>query len=315
MGFSKFFLKKIQEKQYEVNPYQQDLSNALDKIYKQWHPSFFKRVFHFLHKDNTKGIYVYGSIGSGKTHLMNFFFDFCKKPKKREHFKIFMLALHKRGYQKTIDLYKNISVLYLDELEIIDIADALIVKKLFETLNKKGIRILTTSNIPPEKLYQDGLHFERFSPFINYIQNHFYVFDLTHNTDYRSIGKKNIFKKTALLKNQKKSLTLVDTDLFYSQAPNHIIIHFSDIIQQRFGPIHFYELSKQCPYIEIINVPDFTKDNINQLRQLITLVDIYYDQNKIIFTNTKTLQYEKNITLPIKRMLSRLNEMNKNNSF
>ncbi len=143
-----------------------------------------------------RGIYLWGSVGAGKTFLMDGFFTSLPfQTKMRMHFHHFMAMVHARLRQHQgkknplIIIAKEISkqawVLCLDELLVSDIADAMLLAGLFAALFKFGVCLVTTSNTPPEALYRNGLQREQFLPAIALLQQHTQVIPLETGMDYR----------------------------------------------------------------------------------------------------------------------------------
>ena len=164
-----------------------------------------------------RGLYIYGNVGTGKTMLMDSFYDNARVPgndrKQRFHFHDFLSQIHEsihrlkqedlreRGRNFTIDtslsnnpihkvglqIASKLSLLCLDEFQVTDIADAVILSQLFSVLFRHGTIVVATSNRPPKDLYEGGLNRSYFLPFIDLLEHHCIAYHIPSDRDYRRI--------------------------------------------------------------------------------------------------------------------------------
>ncbi|UYG07233.1 cell division protein ZapE [Halomonas sp. M4R1S46] len=141
------------------------------------------------------GVYLWGSVGRGKTWLMDRFHRALTVPARRQHFHHFMRWLHRRQFQLSgtpdplrrlgAELAADVRVLCLDELCVNDIADAMLLGRLLGALFEEGVVLVATSNQAPEQLYADGFNRERFLPAIEAVVRHMGVVHLDGDEDHR----------------------------------------------------------------------------------------------------------------------------------
>jgi len=142
------------------------------------------------------GLYLWGGVGRGKTHLCDMFFDELPfSEKTRLHFHRFMQQIHTNlrkleGVENPIDIIADewaskVRLLLLDEIHVNDITDAMLLGGLLTALFERGVTLVTTSNVPPTGLYKDGLQRARFLPAIAQICKYTNVLEMTGVTDYR----------------------------------------------------------------------------------------------------------------------------------
>ncbi len=159
---------------------------------------FLSKLFGKVDATQLRGVYMWGAVGRGKSMLMDLFYEAAPPiPKRRVHFHAFMLEVHaalhawrERNVDDPIlhvaeDIAKGVSLLAFDELQVTNVADAMILSRLFTSIMGHGVTIVATSNRPPRDLYKNGLSRELFIPFIDLIEQELDVVSLNGPTDYR----------------------------------------------------------------------------------------------------------------------------------
>ena len=257
-----------------------------------------------------KGLYIHGEVGRGKTMVMDLFHAAVDvTPKHRIHFHAFMQDVHKRLHaarQSQVQdaiapvakaIAKEARLLCLDEMQITDIADAMIVGRLFEGLLAAGTVIVTTSNLAPQDLYRNGLNRQLFLPFINLIGERLDVVSLDSPTDYR-LGRVKAHETflTPISAETDKRLQdlwarLTDTergrplDLDVLGRKLHVpeAAHgcarfaFADLCEKPLGPPDYLALAQNFQILFIEHIPALNPERRNEAKRFVLLIDTLYD--------------------------------------
>ena len=304
----KAYEKACLDEDFQENPYQKGLLSSFQGLYQHLeNPSLFSRVF----KDHSlKGLYIWGDVGRGKTFLMNLFYHQIEKtPKRRVHFDQFMRDIHQTlqemGDKKegsVAEFAKIVSretkLLCFDEFQVTNIADAMLMGRLFTALFEEGVVTVMTSNTPPERLYENGLHRDRFLPFIPLLRNHMDVIHLQGDVDYRrnklslqtpyltpcneeTLSKLQTFwnettegalKKETVVKGQGPALTLDGL------AKGVAWTSFENLCGKAYGRGEYLALAETIHTLILWGIPQMTHEDHNEALRFTTLIDILYDK-------------------------------------
>ena len=282
---------------------------VLKKINSTWLAYSSENLFKNLFKKNTfsKGIYLFGSVGIGKTFIINLFIKSFKNSKKF-HFNHFMNELYsfiniKQNRDHSLDKFiKSISlkykIIFIDELHVFNIVDALIIKKVFLLFKKYKVFVITSSNFKPEDLYKDGLQRTDFITFIEFINKEFKVIFFDQYKDYRR-QLLNQSKTYFTPINEKISLEFFKLfERFVDKSQIHIrkikiksryirferctaniaFCLFEELCATNLAHEDYHNIAKAFNLLFISRVP-FFKDSISdQCRRFISLIDMLYDQ-------------------------------------
>jgi len=335
------FIRYCEQKKFEKNLNQVKIIELLDDFIKPKN-FFFDLIFR---KNKKLCFYLYGGVGVGKTMIFNHLYEQINIPKLRLHFNEFMIKFHDFRYQNKensitsfVKKLKKNRLIYLDELQVTNIVDAMILGKLFDTIFQENILVLITSNTKIDDLYKDGLQREQFLPFISVIKKHSVQKELFIEEDYRVLTSKKLktmffpinektkfkinllFRKLTKGKNCKKAeidvkgRTFLIPQLFDGIAK----FDFNKLCGTNLGAEDYLELSKICNFIVIENIPVFNDYNANQQKRFITLIDILYEKRIFLIVSMENslekIGSSQNLVEPFKRTLSRLHELTSPNT-
>lgn len=289
------------------------------------------------------GLYLYGSVGVGKTYVMDLFYNMVNNvPKVRYHFHHFMqyIDAELRRLQGTRNPIESVAkklahrarLLCLDEFLVHDVADALILADLLKQLISLGVVFVITANTKPDDLYLNGVHRERFIPAIELIKAHCTVMMLSDQADHR-IGKASqpkayitpinaenqrvfaaAFKALAGQTQLNGVVSIQKRDIAYIEKGDVAIwFDFEVICSLPRSQLDYLEIADQYKTIFISNVPAILPDDITHALLLIHLIDVLYDKKIHLVLLAQALPeglYPKGpMRQTFLRTESRLNEM------
>lgn len=320
------YLDRVAHGQIERDPAQERVLRVLERLAAQlafYRPARKTAALGWLAGAREKtaplnGVYIHGAVGRGKTMLMDLFFEETQlSHKKRLHFHTFMADVHarifafrqrlKKGEVKVDDLIAPIAeeiardcwLLCLDELFVADIADAMILGRLFKALFQCGVILVATSNVEPHELYKDGLNRALFLPCVDLLKERMDVMELEARTDFRleklmgepvyhvpadARAQAALTRAFAALTGGESapsvSLDLLGRSVLVPQAKAHVArFSFADLCANPLGPRDFLAIAENFHTIFIDSIPLIRAEQANEAKRFILLIDALYDQH------------------------------------
>jgi cell division protein ZapE len=260
-----------------------------------------------------QGLYLYGGVGTGKSMLMDLFFaEAPVEAKRRVHFHAFMAEVHDRLHdwrQRTKGtradplpelaavLAEEAWLICFDEFHVVNIADAMILGRLFETLFETGVVVVATSNWPPDQLYMDGLQRDRFEPFIDLLKERLDLLELDWGRDYRRRNLLDVSLYHAPLgPNASRSLDRIFAELTAGACPasEELTVKgrrlavplaargvarfsFADLCAQPLAANDYLAVARRYHTVVLDGVPQLSADLRNEARRFMLLVDALYE--------------------------------------
>ena len=285
---------------------------ALASQLRTWHPAG-RGLFGGLFAAKAlppRGLYIHGKVGRGKTMLMDLFHEAVDfKPRRRVHFHAFMSEVHAAigEARKSVDgdpipfvantIADSAQLLCFDEFHVTDIADAMILGRLFAGLFERHVVIVATSNVPPSGLYKNGLNRQLFEPFIAMIEARMEVLELESAKDFRLeklAGQPLYFtpvntaseaalraaftRLTGKARGEPRDIDVKGRKVRIGEmAEGTAFVTFEELCARPLGPEDYLQLAEAFHTIILSGVPILVRDRRAEARRFITLIDTLYD--------------------------------------
>jgi len=270
-----------------------------------------RRLF-FAATPPPRGIFIWGDVGRGKSMLMDLFFaEAPSKAKLRVHFNSFMTDVHAQIHQQrqregsddpippvARAIAERARLLCFDEFQVGDVADAMILGRLFEQLFERGVVIVATSNIPPERLYEGGLNRQLFLPFIEQIRQRLDIVELNGPVDYRlqRMSGLNVYlqppgagadaamdaawqRLTDSKQGSSVKLTVLGRALIVPQAAKGVArFGFDELCARPLAAADYLAIAHSFHTVLIDHIPCLTPAQRNEARRFVVMIDTFYDE-------------------------------------
>ncbi len=303
--------------------------------------------------DGPRGLYIWGPVGRGKSMLMDLFFaDAPVAKKRRVHFHEFMLEVQERLHRRREELAakgappesdtivpiaraiaSETRLLCFDEFQVTNIADAMILARLFETLFDEGLTIIATSNRAPDDLYKGGLQRDRFLPFIDLVKQRLEILELGGAQDYRMNRLRNFdvyltplgawatakldeaFRALAAgADGEPRVLRTQGRDVEIPRAaPGVAMAHYLDWCGKPMGAADFICIAENFHTVIMADIPKMGPDSKDKAVRFITMIDEFYEKKVKFICSAATapsgLYVDGEGAFEFQRTVSRLMEM------
>ena len=314
-----YYQQRVATGQIEIDSAQAEIVERLDELAvaleghrsERSSPLSIFRVTKRAPQKALRGLYIWGSVGCGKTMMMDLFhLAVAYGPRRRVHFNQFMAEAHERiarGRATTdgdpipfvaAEIAGEAQLLCFDEFHVTDIADAMILGRLFKALFERGVIVVATSNVPPDRLYWNGLNRQLFLPFVAMLGEKLDVVEIDAAKDYRLDklqGRQLYFHPADAA--AKAEIDAIWIRLTGSEEGNPASVEcngrmipvpaaasgvarfsFAELCARPLAGPDYLALARAFPTLVIEDIPLLTPDRRNEARRFITLIDTLYDR-------------------------------------
>jgi cell division protein ZapE len=341
------YRKRVASGTLAIDAQQEKLVRRLDELSRALNAGLPRRAGFFARLFGApvappRGLYIHGEVGRGKTMLMDMFFESVSGwPKRRVHFHAFMQEVHRRRAAGGDDVIGRIAdemagqakLLCLDEMQIADIADAMIIGRLYDALHGRGVVLVTTANLRPDELYKDGLNRQLFLPFIARLKETMDVVSLDSDRDYRlgRVMARQTFLSPPTAENRvafnglwhdltdgamghAETIEVLGRKLTVPKAAHGCAsFTFYELCGEALGPADYLAIAKAYGTVFISGVPRLKAAQRNECKRLILMIDTFYDAHTKLVALAEDVPeklFPKNQHMQeSKRAVSRLQEM------
>ena len=333
-------MKMVDDSHLSFDEKQFDLLKRLDLIAK----GINSNSKSWFSNQTTKGLYIRGDVGRGKTQIMDIFFDHLDiKKKKRLHFHRFMKGLHEElerlsGQEDPLkvaakEISKATDLLCFDEFYVEDIGDAMLLGRFITKLFENDVTLIATSNTHPDNLYENGLHRDRFFPAIESIKENCEIYELNSLQDYRlrrleqleifTLSRedpenvkvsKNFSDLTAGEFKENSSIEILGRKIkTIKKAKGCVWFNFKELCDGPRSAKDYIEICTEFHTLFISEIPILTENKEDSARRFIALIDECYERKVYLILSLEedieSLYQGRKLIGPYRRTLSRLEEM------
>jgi cell division protein ZapE len=352
-GLPERYEREVRERHWSRDPAQWLAVARLEQLRGEWLARqgelgaagrLLRRFWPRTSQDAPRGVYLWGGVGRGKTWLMDLFYDtLAPTARRRSHFHQLMRGVHAglatiRMHQEPLRLVarrmaRRATLWCIDELHVIDIADAMLLGALFEELLGRGVSLVITSNTPPAGLYRDGLQRARFLPAIALLENRLDVLHVDAGTDYRlrqlrqapiylaadEAGTRGrlvaLFEELAGAHTESGRHLLINGRTLHAtrRAGDIVWFSFATLCQGARSAADYAELAEEFHTVFLTEIPLLGEQQEDAVRRFIALIDALYDQGVKLIASAAAaparLYQGARLGFEFRRTVSRLIEM------